>query len=80
MPIEEAREGVEILPDHVYVLPPNNTLTLVDTSYTLQIARRLNNAAVLLTFSLIRSRIAALAPLASSSLEAVLMEPRACKL
>jgi two-component system, chemotaxis family, CheB/CheR fusion protein len=28
MPIEEAREGVEILPDHVYVLPPNNTLTL----------------------------------------------------
>jgi two-component system, chemotaxis family, CheB/CheR fusion protein len=28
MPIEEAREGVEIRPDHVYVLPPNNTLTL----------------------------------------------------
>jgi two-component system, chemotaxis family, CheB/CheR fusion protein len=30
MPIEEAREGVEVLPDHVYVLPPNKTLTLVD--------------------------------------------------
>jgi two-component system, chemotaxis family, CheB/CheR fusion protein len=30
MPIEEAREGVEIQPDHVYVLPPNSTLTLVD--------------------------------------------------
>ena len=29
MPIEEAREGVEIMPDHVYVLPPNSTLTLV---------------------------------------------------
>jgi two-component system, chemotaxis family, CheB/CheR fusion protein len=28
MPIEAAREGVEILPDHVYVLPPNNTITL----------------------------------------------------
>jgi two-component system CheB/CheR fusion protein len=28
MPIEEVREGVEIRPDHVYVLPPNNTLTL----------------------------------------------------
>jgi two-component system CheB/CheR fusion protein len=28
MPIEAAREGVEVLPDHVYVLPPNNTLTL----------------------------------------------------
>jgi two-component system, chemotaxis family, CheB/CheR fusion protein len=28
MPVEEAREGVEIRPDHVYVLPPNNTLTL----------------------------------------------------
>jgi two-component system CheB/CheR fusion protein len=30
MPIEEAREGIEILPDHVYVLPPNNMLTVVD--------------------------------------------------
>jgi two-component system, chemotaxis family, CheB/CheR fusion protein len=30
MPIEEAREGIEILPDHVYVLPPNNILTVVD--------------------------------------------------
>jgi len=29
MPIEQAREGVQILPDHVYVLPPNKTLTLV---------------------------------------------------
>jgi two-component system, chemotaxis family, CheB/CheR fusion protein len=28
MPVEEAREGVEIRPDHVYVLPPNNTLTV----------------------------------------------------
>jgi len=30
MPVEEAREGVEIQPDHVYVLPPNSALTLVD--------------------------------------------------
>ena len=30
MPIEEAREGVEIQPDHVYVLAPNSTLTVVD--------------------------------------------------
>jgi two-component system CheB/CheR fusion protein len=30
MPVEEAREGVEIQPDHVYVLPPNSTVTLVD--------------------------------------------------
>lgn len=29
IPIEEAREGIEILPDHVYVLPPNNMLTVV---------------------------------------------------
>jgi two-component system, chemotaxis family, CheB/CheR fusion protein len=28
MPIEEAREAIEVLPDHIYVLPPNNTLTL----------------------------------------------------
>ena len=28
MPIEEAREAIEILPDHIYVLPPNKTLTL----------------------------------------------------
>ena len=28
MPIEEAREGTEVSPDHVYVLPPNSTLTL----------------------------------------------------
>jgi two-component system, chemotaxis family, CheB/CheR fusion protein len=28
MPVEEAREGIEVQPDHVYVLPPNSTLTL----------------------------------------------------
>lgn len=28
MPVEEAREGIEASLDHVYVLPPNSTLTL----------------------------------------------------
>src|ERR1700758_4220351 len=28
IPIEEAREGIEVSPNHVYVLPPNSTLTL----------------------------------------------------
>jgi chemotaxis response regulator CheB len=28
IPIEQAREGIEVSPNHVYVLPPNSTLTL----------------------------------------------------
>ena len=28
MPVEEAREGVKILPDHLYVIAPNTTLTI----------------------------------------------------
>ena len=28
-PVEEAREGVKILPDHLYVIAPNTTLTIV---------------------------------------------------
>jgi len=27
-PVEEAREGVKILPDHLYVIAPNTTLTI----------------------------------------------------
>jgi two-component system CheB/CheR fusion protein len=27
-PVEQAREGVKILPDHLYVIAPNTTLTL----------------------------------------------------
>jgi two-component system, chemotaxis family, CheB/CheR fusion protein len=27
-PVEQARDGVKILPDHLYVIAPNTTLTL----------------------------------------------------
>ena len=30
LPVQAAHDGLEIVPDHVYVIPPNTTLTLVD--------------------------------------------------
>ena len=38
IPVEEARDGTKILADHLYVIPPNTTLTL--SGETLQIRSR----------------------------------------
>src|SRR5215216_2110877 len=35
MPVEEARDKVRIQPDHLYVIPPNRSLTLNDGTLTL---------------------------------------------
>ena len=79
IPIEQAREGIEVSPNHVYVLPPNSTLTLGGNRLHLATRRPSNNAAVPSIFSLIRSPSEVPMPSASFFLEPALMGLRACK-
>jgi two-component system CheB/CheR fusion protein len=37
IPVEEAKEGTQLKPDHLYVIPPNRTLTLADGALVLSL-------------------------------------------